>query len=55
MTAVIVGTLAVANGVMAIYHSYDREIFDASLHWFGCGFWVAIIVTEAVQFLQGAL
>jgi hypothetical protein len=51
MTAFVILTLASANCALAIYHTRDREIFDASLHWFGCGFWVAIIATEVVQFM----
>ena len=47
---IVLSVMAVANGVMAIYHTRERDTFDSNLHWFGCGFWCAIILTELIKF-----
>lgn len=43
--------LATGNAVMAAYHSKEKELFDASLHWFGSGCFFAITLTEVLKFL----
>ncbi len=51
MTFAVLSVMATANGIMAVYNTSERNIFEMSLHWLSTGLFFGLIFHELTQIL----
>lgn len=52
MYFVLFFALTVANGLLGFHYAREKEVFESSMYWFGCGLWCSIILKETMLFLH---